>query len=170
MICPWCGANVAAKKFCENCGGSLQDVAANDFANPQPDAFNVDKANVEASAIPGYQTAQPVEQPFQPAAQPYQSAQPAQPAQIPYQQASQNAGQPGQAGFQPQFDQPAATGPAQPWYAKTWVIVVLLLFFWPAGLALMWMKTCEWSKTVKIVVTAVIAVLFLYNMTAIVGS
>ena len=52
MICPWCGANVAQTKFCENCGGLLEGAAdsvpAFDSANA-PAADDVNYASPSSS-------------------------------------------------------------------------------------------------------------------------
>jgi Bacterial Ig-like domain (group 2). len=42
----------------------------------------------------------------------------------------------------------------QKWYQKSWVIIVLLVVFFPVGLALMW-KNHSWKKSIKIVITTV---------------
>lgn len=43
---------------------------------------------------------------------------------------------------------------------KNWIVVLLLIVFFPVGLYLMWART-NWKKNVKIVVTIFIAVLFI---------
>ena len=43
-----------------------------------------------------------------------------------------------------------------------WFIIVLLIFFFPVGLWLMWTRT-SWKKWVKVLVTLLIALLFLSN-------
>lgn len=50
-----------------------------------------------------------------------------------------------------------------PWYKKTGWIIVLLIFFWPVGLILMW-KYTNWSKKTKQIVSAVIAVYALFGL------
>lgn len=49
-------------------------------------------------------------------------------------------------------------------YKKTWFIILLLTFFFPVGLFLMW-KYANWSKAAKIIVTVIIAILFIFGMT-----
>ena len=46
---------------------------------------------------------------------------------------------------------------------KNWVVILLLIVFFPVGLFLMWAKT-NWKNKTKIIVTVVIAVLFLLSM------
>lgn len=45
------------------------------------------------------------------------------------------------------------------WYQKTGFIILLLIFFFPVGLFLMWKHT-NWSKNIKIAISAIIAVFF----------
>lgn len=49
------------------------------------------------------------------------------------------------------------------WYQKTFVIILLLIFFWPVGLFLMWKYKKNWSKIVKIIVTVLIAIFVLFS-------
>lgn len=42
-------------------------------------------------------------------------------------------------------------------YCKNWVVILLLILFFPVGLVLMWAKTA-WSKNTKIIVTSLITV------------
>lgn len=46
---------------------------------------------------------------------------------------------------------------------KNWVVILLLIVFFPVGLFLMWAKT-NWKNKTKIIVTVVIAVLSLLSM------
>lgn len=46
----------------------------------------------------------------------------------------------------------------QKWYQKTFGIILLLIFFFPIGLYLMW-RYGKWNKTVKIVVTAALVII-----------
>ncbi len=46
----------------------------------------------------------------------------------------------------------------KPWYAKTFVIVLFLLFIWPVGVILMW-KQADWAKGAKIAVSIIIGLL-----------
>ncbi len=46
----------------------------------------------------------------------------------------------------------------QKWYQKTFGIILLLIFFFPIGLYLMW-RYGKWNKTVKIVVTATLVII-----------
>lgn len=48
-------------------------------------------------------------------------------------------------------------------YKKNWFIILMLILFWPAGLPLMW-KFSPWSKTAKIIITVVIAVLVIWGL------
>ena len=43
-----------------------------------------------------------------------------------------------------------------PWFAKTWVIVLLLLTLWPLGLFLMWTTKKDWSKSAKTIITIIV--------------
>ena len=47
---------------------------------------------------------------------------------------------------------------SQKWYQKTFGIILLLIFFFPIGLYLMW-RYGKWNKTVKIVVTAALVII-----------
>lgn len=47
------------------------------------------------------------------------------------------------------------------WYQKTVWIIVLLIFFWPVGLFLMW-KYASWSKKTKQIVSGVVAIYALF--------
>lgn len=60
-----------------------------------------------------------------------------------------------------QFSQEGYMGAPTPkkWYMQTGTVVLLLLFFWPAGLVLMWKFKKEWHIAVKIIITAVIFLL-----------
>lgn len=49
------------------------------------------------------------------------------------------------------------------WYAKTWVIVLFLIFFFPVGLFLMW-RYKEWRKVTKIVITVIIAPMAIWGL------
>ena len=46
----------------------------------------------------------------------------------------------------------------QKWYQKTFGIILLLIFFFPIGLYLMW-RYGKCNKTVKIVVTAALVII-----------
>ena len=143
MKCPNCGCETGESKFCSNCGTPMtpakQPKSSTPYQPPQ---------DVHTQSQPTHPTQHPYiptqEQPSQQTAdQPYVSQNP-QPYQQPYQQNPQY----------PYYQQPLDTGP---WYGKTWVIIIFLLLFWPVGIIFMWMKTCSWSKAVKIIVTALIA-------------
>lgn len=47
------------------------------------------------------------------------------------------------------------------WYQKTWVIVLLLILFFPAGAFLMWKEKKNWFKPVKIGLSVVLGLWFL---------
>lgn len=49
-----------------------------------------------------------------------------------------------------------AEQPTQPWYAKTWVVILALWLFFPVGLYLMWRFT-RWEVWVKTVVSVIIS-------------
>ena len=49
------------------------------------------------------------------------------------------------------------------WYQKTWFMWVMLIFFLPIGLFLMW-KYSAYSKKAKIIITAIFALLFIVSM------
>lgn len=55
------------------------------------------------------------------------------------------------------------------WYQRTLWIVLLLIFFFPVGLFLMW-KYAKWAKPVKIVVSALLAVSIVGTMVAAANS
>lgn len=44
------------------------------------------------------------------------------------------------------------------------VIILLLIYFFPVGLYLMWKRKSSWSKTVKMVITAILVVIIIANM------
>jgi hypothetical protein len=46
----------------------------------------------------------------------------------------------------------ASASPETPWYTQTWFVVLLLFFFFPAGLILMWTQT-TWHIALKWVVS-----------------
>lgn len=48
-----------------------------------------------------------------------------------------------------------------------WFIIVMIIFFFPMGLWLMWTRT-SWTKTAKILCTVIVAVLFISNAIGIV--
>jgi hypothetical protein len=48
----------------------------------------------------------------------------------------------------------------RPWYGRTWLIVVALIFLFPLGVALLWMRT-EWSICRRSLVTAAVGALFI---------
>lgn len=46
---------------------------------------------------------------------------------------------------------------------KNWVVILLLIVFFPVGLYLMWAKT-DWKKKTKVIVTVIIAILFIFGI------
>ncbi len=63
--------------------------------------------------------------------------------------------------------------PESPWYGKTWVIILFLIFIWPVGIILMWMKSCTWEKAIKIVVSVLYALSIaasIFFVTSIIGA
>lgn len=48
-------------------------------------------------------------------------------------------------------------------YEQTWFIIMILIFFFPVGLFLMW-KFSNWNKVVKIAVSVFIAILGILAM------
>ncbi|NPD31110.1 hypothetical protein HLV37_04440 [Eggerthellaceae bacterium zg-1084] len=67
-------------------------------------------------------------------------------------------------------DAPAPSGPAsfgpppvdsdnQPFYGKTPVVILALIFFPLIGIILMWLKSCRWAKGAKIAVSVVYGIL-----------
>lgn len=59
------------------------------------------------------------------------------------------------------------TAPSEPvikWYNKTWVIILFLIFFFPVGLVLMWDRNCKWQTFVKIIISALIGIIFIYSL------
>jgi len=57
----------------------------------------------------------------------------------------------------PRFQGPGASEEG-PWYEKTWVLVVSLLFCFPAGLVFVWMNK-QFTQKTKVTITGVVAVL-----------
>lgn len=60
----------------------------------------------------------------------------------------------------------ATEKPVKPkWYTKTWVVILLLILFWPIGLFLMWRYKKDWDKVLKIIITVlfIAAALFSYG-------
>lgn len=53
--------------------------------------------------------------------------------------------------------------PKKSWYEQTWAIVLLLIFFFPVGLFLMW-KYSNWKKPVKIIITVIFALIIVGNI------
>lgn len=49
--------------------------------------------------------------------------------------------------------------------SKTWWIILWLVIFWPVGLFLMW-KNKKWSKSIRLIITIAIAVLFIVGCIA----
>lgn len=48
-------------------------------------------------------------------------------------------------------------------YEKTWFIILLLIFFFPVGLFLMW-KYSQWNKAVKIIVTILVGLMVVFTV------
>lgn len=48
-------------------------------------------------------------------------------------------------------------------YQRTWFIILLLIFFFPVGLFLMW-KYSDWNKIVKIIITVLLVIFFIGYM------
>lgn len=59
-------------------------------------------------------------------------------------------------------DAEQATPPQKKWYQKTGGVILFLVIFFPVGLYLMW-KHANWSKTVKWVITVIIALIVIGN-------
>ena len=49
------------------------------------------------------------------------------------------------------------------WYEKNLAIILLLIFFFPVGLFLMW-KYSNWNKVIKIVISIFFGIVLLSNM------
>ena len=49
----------------------------------------------------------------------------------------------------------------KPFFKKTWFVILMLIVFFPIGLVLMWMFKKEWKLPVKIIITAVCALLLI---------
>lgn len=49
------------------------------------------------------------------------------------------------------------------WYTKTWVVILLLILFWPIGLFLMWRYKKDWNKVVKIIITVLFIAAALFS-------
>lgn len=49
-------------------------------------------------------------------------------------------------------------------YQKTWFVILMLILFFPVGLFLMWKYKKEWKKSIKIGVTCLIAILWLFTV------
>lgn len=48
--------------------------------------------------------------------------------------------------------------------------MLFLLFFWPVGIVLMWMKSCTWSKAVKAIVSVVLVALIAWNVSVVLNT
>ena len=57
----------------------------------------------------------------------------------------------------------APTPPPKPWYEKDWVIVLLLLLFFPMGVVLLWKKE-SYSFNLKVTATVLCGLFFIYMM------
>ncbi len=148
MKCPQCGSECPnSALFCTECGTALPAAPVDDsqpMSAPQPAETQPEpEAPAQPAAAP---------QPAAPVAQPV--AAPPQPVDAAHQQASPPTGQPQAPYGQPIYEQASNT----PWYGKTWVVVLFLLFFWPIGVVLMWLKSCRWSKVAKIVISAIVGI------------
>lgn len=51
----------------------------------------------------------------------------------------------------------------QVWYTKNWVIVTLLILFFPAGLFLMWRYT-DWNKNTKLIITGLLVIASIFSL------
>ena len=51
------------------------------------------------------------------------------------------------------------------WYQKTWAIVLLLIFFFPIGLFLMW-KYGKWKRIHKVIVTVLVALVVIGSVSS----
>jgi len=50
------------------------------------------------------------------------------------------------------------------WYQKTWVIILFLFFFAPVGIILMWLCKKKWNKNLKIILSAIFAIIFIITL------
>ena len=188
MICPNCGQETSGK-FCPQCGSPLDQKQTQEQAESihaqETQEMPVDAAPTEPIAAENASVAVQVDQPVEaqgvygdPVQAPY--GQP-EAQQSPYGRPEAQQSLYGQPEAQPEAQQ-APYGQAQPmygaasqgmspqpekqpWYGKTWVIVLFLLLFWPVGIVLMWLKSCKWAKGAKIGVTVALAVLLIGSIT-----
>lgn len=65
---------------------------------------------------------------------------------------------PESAGQQPQPQK-------KPFFKKTWFVILMIIVFFPIGLALMWGFKKEWKVPIKIIITAVLALLIIIGFT-----
>lgn len=50
-----------------------------------------------------------------------------------------------------------------PFYKKTWFVILMLILIWPVGLVLMWVNKKDWKLPIKIIITAFFALICIIN-------
>lgn len=60
----------------------------------------------------------------------------------------------GRQSNQPNTKQANDTPPKEKWYKKTWFTVVMLIFFWPVGLVLMWVNK-KFNMVVRVIISVI---------------
>ncbi len=185
--CPKCGSSCSAEaKFCSTCGSALdQTHTSNNPTQPMEDTTSAEtKTTHPTEQMVNQQSTQQhmaktAEQPTtqQPATQTagQPTAQPAQPV-------TQSTSQPTLHSPNQAENRPAPQPPAQPtnqqttqipkqknsgikFYQKPWFMWVMLIFFAPVGIFLIWKYHPEIKKGIKIVLTVVFALWFIFLCT-----
>lgn len=49
------------------------------------------------------------------------------------------------------------------WYEKSWVVILLIIFFWPVGIFLMWRYKKNWNKIAKTIITILVVIIAIFS-------
>lgn len=170
-FCPKCGKEVSTK-FCPFCGCDLSQFFTEDNSTPA----NPEMPEAPASPEISFESAES-ETPEEPPVISFETPEPAQEDASPdfsfdpepeiktepqtqfstYTTPDQDQTQTYNTYYiPPESQKESVTG-------KTWFIILMLLLFWPLGLFFMW-RAKKFSKVARIIITAVIGVLFILNI------
>ena len=176
-FCPNCGKE-ANTKFCPFCGYDLSQILAENDNAPEvpetpeePEVISFEPAAGEAApaaeepTVISFEAAEPESEPAQEEPAPDFSFDP-QPQAAPEPDPQQFNTYTAPAQDQTQNFNTYYIPPEQQKESvtqKTWFIILFLLIFWPLGLFFMW-RAKKFSKLARIIITAVIGVLFILNI------